>query len=183
MRAASRRQAISFALMVLRNPFRMGEASTISQSNAVPIARYRPTDMASSPQTPSLFSRDQVQAVLVGCDRVAANGDVANKIGTAGVAILAKYYNIPFYVCCPSSTIDMACPNGAAITIEERKPEEVTEMWYAKRMAPPDVGVFNPAFDVADNQLVTAIITEEGVLRPPYETAFTDLFAGKAKIS
>lgn len=113
-----------------------------------------------------------VQAVVVGCDRVAANGDVANKIGTAGVAVLAKHYNIPFYVCCPSSTIDPACPDGASIAIEERKPEEVTEMWYAKRQAPPGVKVFNPAFDVTDHQLVAAIVTENGVLRPPYAKAF-----------
>ena len=102
-----------------------------------------------------------VNACFVGCDRVAANGDAANKIGTSGVAILAKHYGIPFYVCAPTSTIDMSIPHGDDIVIEERKPEEVTEMWYAKRMAPEGVKVFNPAFDVTDHDLVTGIITEK----------------------
>ncbi len=115
-----------------------------------------------------VMQKGWVQAVFVGCDRVAANGDVANKIGTSGVAILAKHYNIPFYVCCPSSTIDMNCLSGDSIAIEERNPDEVTEMWYAKRMAPKGVKVFNPAFDVTPADLVTAINTEDGVLRAPY---------------
>ncbi len=121
-----------------------------------------------------------VQAVIVGCDRVARNGDVANKIGTSGVAILAKRYSIPFYVCCPSSTIDINCPSGDDITIEQRNPDEVTEMWYCQRMAPEGVKVFNPAFDVTDNDLVSAIITETGVLRAPYEPAFEKLFANRS---
>ena len=120
-----------------------------------------------------------VQAVIVGCDRVAGNGDVANKIGTSGVAILAKHYGIPFYVCCPSSTIDMNCADGAAIRIEERNPDEVAEMWYAKRMAPKGVKIFNPAFDVTKNDLVTAIITETGVLRAPYGEAFATMFKAR----
>ena len=105
-----------------------------------------------------------IDAVFVGCDRVAANGDVANKIGTSGVAILAKHYGIPFYVCAPTSTIDMNTPTGADIHIEQRPPEEVTEMWYSERMAPEGVTVYNPAFDVTDHELVTAIVTEEGIL-------------------
>lgn len=109
-----------------------------------------------------------VQAIFVGCDRVAANGDVANKIGTNTVAILAQYYHIPFYVCTPTATIDWACASGDDIVIEERKPGEVTEMWYKERMAPEGVHVFNPAFDVTDNALVTAIITEYGIIRAPY---------------
>lgn len=109
-----------------------------------------------------------VQAIFVGCDRVAANGDVANKIGTNTVAILAQYYHIPFYVCTPTATIDWACAGGEDIVIEERKPEEVTEMWYKQRMAPEGVHVFNPAFDVTDNALVTAIITEYGIINAPY---------------
>lgn len=126
-----------------------------------------------------VMKKGWVQAVFVGCDRVAANGDVANKIGTSGVAILAKHYGIPFYVCCPSSTIDMNCLSGDSIEIEERNPDEVTDMWYAKRMAPKGVKVFNPAFDVTPNDLVTAIITEVGVLRAPYKQAFEELFANK----
>lgn len=111
----------------------------------------------------SVMRRGWIQAVIVGCDRVAANGDVANKVGTLGVAILARHYGIPFYVLGPTSTIDMDCPDGDSIIIEERNPEEVTEMWYAHRMAPEDVKVYNPAFDVTSHELITAIITEKGV--------------------
>lgn len=107
-----------------------------------------------------------VDAVLVGCDRVALNGDTANKIGTSGVAVLAKYYNIPFYVCAPFSTIDNNTKTGADITIEMRDGDEVTQMWYKKRMAPETVDVLNPAFDVTDNDLITAFITEKGVIKP-----------------
>ena len=109
-----------------------------------------------------------IDAVFVGCDRVAANGDSCNKIGTSGVAILAKHYGIPFYVFGPTSTIDMSVKTGADIVIEQRKPEEVTEMWYKKRMAPDGVKVYNPAFDVTDNELITGIVTEFGIARPPY---------------
>ncbi len=115
----------------------------------------------------TVMKRRLVQAVLVGCDRVAANGDAANKIGTLGVAILAKHYGIPFYVLGPTSTIDWACPSGAHIAIEERNPEEVTTAWYSKRMVPEGVPTLNPAFDVTDASLISAIITEKGIARPP----------------
>lgn len=114
----------------------------------------------------SVMQKGWVQAVIVGCDRIAANGDVANKIGTSGVAILARHYGIPFYVLGPTSTIDMQCPNGQSIVIEERNPDEVTEMWYSQRMAPEGVKVFNPAFDVTPYELITAIITEKGIFDP-----------------
>lgn len=117
-----------------------------------------------------------VQAVLVGCDRVAANGDTANKIGTSGVAILAHNYGIPFYVCAPTSTIDMNCKTGNEIPIEERKPEEVTEKWFNKRMAPEGVRVYNPAFDVTDAKFITAIITEYGIAHPPFEESLKKIF-------
>ena len=120
-----------------------------------------------------------VDAVFVGCDRVAANGDAANKIGTSGVAAIAKYYGIPVYICAPTSTIDMNTPTGNEIKIEERKPEEVTEMWYKNRMAPDDVKVFNPAFDVTDNDLVTGIITEYGIAKAPYNESLKEIFAKK----
>ncbi len=120
-----------------------------------------------------------VQAVFVGCDRVAANGDACNKIGTSGVAILAKYYGIPFYVCGPTSTIDMSVARGEDIPIEQRPAHEVTEMWYNKRMAPAGVNVYNPAFDFADNELITAIITEYGVARPPYTESLKEIFRKK----
>lgn len=120
-----------------------------------------------------------VQAVFVGCDRVAANGDACNKIGTSGVAILAKYYGIPFYVCGPTSTIDMSVARGEDIPIEQRPAHEVTEMWYKKRMAPEGVNVYNPAFDFADNELITAIITEYGIARPPYNESLKEIFLKK----
>ena len=117
----------------------------------------------------TVMRQGRVQAVLVGCDRVAANGDTANKIGTSGVAVLAKYYGIPFYVLGPTSTIDLQCPTGEQIQIEERAHEEVTEKWYARRMAPEGVKVYNPAFDVTPAALITAIITEQGIAYPPFE--------------
>lgn len=115
-----------------------------------------------------IMQQGKVQAVLVGCDRVAANGDTANKIGTSGVAVLAKYYGIPFYVLGPTSTIDFQCPDGNHIPIEERDPGEVAEKWYLHRMAPQGVDVFNPAFDVTSHELITAIITEKGIAYPPF---------------
>lgn len=120
------------------------------------------------------MARGKVDIVFVGCDRVCANGDFANKIGTSAVAILAKHYGIPFYVCAPSSTIDMSLSRGEEIVIEERAPEEVTELWYARRMAPEGVKVDNPAFDVTDHTLVTGFITEKGIARPPFDKAFRE---------
>lgn len=117
-----------------------------------------------------------VQACLVGCDRVAANGDTVNKIGTSGVAILAKHYGVPFYVLGPTSTIDLNCTTGADIPIEERKPEEIKEKWYTQPMAPTGVKCFNPAFDVTDHSLITAIITEKGIVRPPFREGLSALF-------
>ena len=116
-----------------------------------------------------------VQACLVGCDRVAANGDAANKIGTSGVAILAKHYGIPFYVLGPTTTIDLNTPTGADIPIEQRDPGEIRSMWYEKPMA-PDCKMFNPAFDVTDHELIAGIITEKGIARPPYTQSLQALF-------
>ena len=107
-----------------------------------------------------------VDAVLVGCDRVAANGDTANKIGTSGVAILAKYYHIPFYVCAPFSTIDLNTETGKDIPIEMRNGEEIRSLWYQKPMVPREAQTLNPAFDITPHELVTAFITEKGVLQP-----------------
>jgi len=116
-----------------------------------------------------------VQAVIVGTDRVAANGDVANKIGTYGVAVLAKAHGIPFYVACPLSTIDLSTPTGAEIPIEERPAEEITE-GFGRRTAPRGVKVYNPAFDVTPAEYVDAIITERGIVRPPYDVNLRKLF-------
>lgn len=117
-----------------------------------------------------------VQACMVGCDRVAMNGDVANKIGTSGVAILAKHYGIPFYVLGPTSTIDRRCPTGDDIKIEERDPEEIKTMFYREPKALPQVKCYNPAFDVTDHDLIAAIVTERGVCRPPYAQSLAALF-------
>jgi len=118
-----------------------------------------------------------VNACFVGCDRVAANGDAANKIGTSGVAILAKHYGIPFYVLGPTSTIDLNCPTGDDIQIELRDPEEIRSKFYAQPMAPAGVKCYNPAFDVTDHSLIAGIVTEKGVCRPPYTQSLTALFA------
>jgi methylthioribose-1-phosphate isomerase len=122
-----------------------------------------------------VMKEGKVQAVLVGCDRVAANGDAANKIGTSGLAILAKHYNIPFYVCAPLSTVDLECPTGENIPIEQRSPEEIKAKWYEKPMAPDNVKTYNPAFDVTDHELITAIITEKGIAYAPFEQSLSEL--------
>lgn len=114
----------------------------------------------------TLMSQGKIDLVFVGCDRVAANGDVANKIGTSSVAIVAKYYKVPIYVFAPTSTIDLDCRSGAEIIIEERPAFEVTDMYYSKRMAPKDVRVYNPAFDVTPASLIAGIVTEKGILKP-----------------
>lgn len=116
-----------------------------------------------------IMKQGKINAVLVGTDRIAANGDIANKIGTSGVAILAKYYGIPFYVLGPYSTIDYKCKTGDDIIIEEREQSEIKKMWYKKPMALPETKCYNPAFDVTDNSLITAIITDRGILRAPYK--------------
>jgi len=115
-----------------------------------------------------VMKEGKINAVFVGCDRVAMNGDAANKIGTSGLAVLAKHYDIPFYVCCPSSTIDPECPTGAEIEIELREPREIKQLYFSKPIAPDGVKCYNPSFDVTDNSLITAIITERGICEAPY---------------
>ena len=122
-----------------------------------------------------LMSRGEVDSVIVGADRVAANGDVANKIGTYSVAVLARRHGIPFYVACPLSTIDRSIADGAAIPIEERAAEEVTG-FGAMRWAPRDVRVRNPVFDVTPAELVSALITERGVVHAPDRSRIARLF-------
>ena len=117
-----------------------------------------------------------VEAVVVGCDRVAANGDAANKIGTSGVAVLAKHYGIPFYVHAPLSTIDINTATGKDIPIELRPGDEIYKAWYVKPMAPLGIKTYNPAFDVTDAELITAIVTEKGVIYPPYSESIAKLF-------
>lgn len=123
-----------------------------------------------------LMKQGKIQACFVGCDRVAANGDTANKIGTRSVAINAKYHGIPFYVFCPSSTIDFNCKDGNSIVIEERNADEIKSLYFEKAIAPDDVKCYNPAFDVTDAELITAIITEKGICRYPYTSSLKELF-------
>jgi len=129
----------------------------------------------------SVMRKGWINAVFVGCDRVAANGDTANKIGTSGVGIIAKRYGVPMYICAPTSTIDMSCLTGADIHIEERPGEEITEMWYSERMAPVGVKTFNPCFDVTDQDCISGIITEFGIAYPPYEESLKEIFKKKAE--
>lgn len=117
-----------------------------------------------------------VQACFVGCDRVAANGDAANKIGTSGVAIIAKHYKIPFYVLGPTSTIDLNCKTGEDIEIELRNPDEIKKKFYKKPMAPEEVTCYNPAFDVTDHSLISGIVTEHGICRAPYGESLANIF-------
>ncbi|HEV3485080.1 MAG TPA: S-methyl-5-thioribose-1-phosphate isomerase, partial [Vicinamibacterales bacterium] len=122
------------------------------------------------------FQHGKFDAVIVGADRIAANGDAANKIGTYTVAVLAHAHHVPFYVAAPLSTIDAACPNGEAIPIEERSTQEVVEI-FGERVAPEGINVRHPAFDVTPARLITAIITERGVLHPPYEEAIRNVLS------
>jgi len=126
-----------------------------------------------------VMKKGWVDAIFVGCDRVAANGDTANKIGTSVVAAVAKQYGVPMYICAPTSTIDMNTPTGDDIVIEERKSEEVTDMWYKEKMSHKDVKVFNPAFDVTDHSLIAGIVTEYGVARAPYTESLAQIMDKK----
>lgn len=123
-----------------------------------------------------VMKQGKINACFAGCDRVAANGDTANKIGTSGVAILAKHYGIPFYVFCPSSTIDFDCASGKDIVIEERLGEEIGSLFFKEKTVPEGVKCYNPAFDVTDNGLITAIVTEKGICRAPYGRSLGKLF-------
>lgn len=123
-----------------------------------------------------LMKQGRINACFVGCDRVASNGDTANKIGTRSVAVNAKYHGIPFYMFCPSSTIDFNCASGADIVIEERSPDEIKTKFFEKPVAPEGVKCYNPAFDVTDAELITAIVTEKGICRYPYTESLAALF-------
>ena len=127
-----------------------------------------PATLVADVMAGSLMAGGDVDCVVVGADRIAANGDVANKVGTYTLAVLAAHHDIPFYVAAPRSTIDLSCPSGAHVPIEQRPAEEVRLVGGA-RVAPESVAVENRAFDVTPAALVTAIITEDGILRPPYE--------------
>jgi methylthioribose-1-phosphate isomerase len=133
-----------------------------------------PTTVISDNMAGAMMSKGKINAVVVGADRIAANGDVANKIGTYSVAILAKEHGIPFYVAAPLSTVDMACPDGSKIPIEQRDAREVSHI-AGKQMVPDGVGIENPAFDVTPAKYVAAIITERGIARAPFNESLRDL--------
>ncbi len=124
-----------------------------------------------------IMSKGLIDLVITGCDRVAANGDAANKIGTLGVAILARHFNIPFYIACPSSTIDFATLTGSDIVIEERDEHEVT-FFGERRTGPESIQVRNPAFDVTPKELIKGFITEKGIIEPPFDMNLRKIFGG-----
>jgi methylthioribose-1-phosphate isomerase len=136
-----------------------------------------PTTVISDNMSGAIMRQGKIGAVIVGADRIAANGDVANKIGTYTVAVLAKEHGIPFYVAAPISTVDLETPDGSKIPIEQRNPAEVTTI-AGKLMTPIGVGIENPAFDVTPAKYVTAIVTERGIAKAPYEESLARL-AGK----
>ena len=140
-----------------------------------------PTTVISDNMAGAMMRQGKIGAIVVGADRIAANGDVANKIGTYTVAILAKEHGIPFYVAAPISTVDLACPDGSQIPIEQRNAREVTHI-AGKQMVPDGVDVENPAFDVTPAKYVTAIITEKGIARAPYQDSLRDLASQAAEV-
>jgi methylthioribose-1-phosphate isomerase len=125
----------------------------------------------------TLMRQGKVDKVIAGADRIAVNGDTANKIGTYSLAVLARHHKIPFYIAAPCSTFDWSIKTGKAIPIEEREPREVTELFFRQPIAPRGIKVFNPAFDVTPNNLITAIITDAGIIRPPYSKSIRRLDA------
>lgn len=135
-----------------------------------------PTTLIADNMAGAMMRLGKIDAVIVGADRIAANGDVANKIGTYSVAVLAKEHGIPFYVAAPISTVDLNTPNGSKIPIEQRASTEVTHL-AGKQIAPDDVLVENPAFDVTPSKYVSAIITERGVARAPFQDSLAELVA------
>src|SRR5450432_2178144 len=140
-----------------------------------------PTTVISDNMAGAMMKQDKIDAIVVGADRIAANGDVANKIGTYTVAVLAHEHSIPFYVAAPVSTVDLACPDGSRIPIEQRNAREVTHI-AGKQMVPDGVGVENPAFDVTPAKYVAAIITEKGIARAPYTNSLREVAGQEAEV-
>jgi methylthioribose-1-phosphate isomerase len=125
----------------------------------------------------TLMRQGRVDAVITGADRIVANGDTANKIGTYSLAVLARYHRVPFYVAAPSSTFDLQAKSGRDIEIEQRPPDEVTGLFFKKPIAAANVSVYNPAFDVTDHGLISAIITDKGIVRQPYRQQIKKILA------
>jgi methylthioribose-1-phosphate isomerase len=138
-----------------------------------------PVTVVADVMAASLMAAGDIDCVIVGADRIAANGDVANKVGTYGLAVLAAHHGLPFYVAAPASTVDLACPSGRSIPIEQRSADEVAVVG-GERIVPSDVAIDNRAFDVTPASLVTAIVTEVGVVRPPYEMALASAVGAAA---
>ena len=175
------------ALGVVRSAFTQGKLEMVYCDETRPLlqgARLTawelvkdgiPATLITDNMAASLMAQGKIDLVLLGCDRMAANGDFANKIGTYGLAVLAHYHGIPFYSVLPSSTIDLSIPDGSHIPIEQREASEVTH-FAGVRTAPEGVGVYNPAFDVTPHRLLTGIITERGVIHPPFAEQLAELF-------
>jgi len=176
------------ALGVVRSAFTQGKVEMVYCDETRPLlqgARLTawelvkdgiPATLITDNMAASLMAQGKIDLVLLGCDRMAANGDFANKIGTYGVAVLAHYHGIPFYSVLPSSTIDLSIPDGSHIPIEQREASEVTH-FAGVRTAPEGVGVYNPAFDVTPHRLLTGIITEKGVIHPPFAEQLAERFS------
>jgi methylthioribose-1-phosphate isomerase len=168
------------ALGVIRAAHEQGKAPTVWVDETRPVLQGSrltaweldrlgiPATLVADVMAGSLMAAGDVDCVIVGADRIAANGDIANKVGTYTLAVLASHHGVPFYVAAPRSTVDLACPSGAAIPIERRDPDEVTEV-MGTRIAPAGTAAENRAFDVTPAALVTAIITEAGIARAPYD--------------
>jgi methylthioribose-1-phosphate isomerase len=127
----------------------------------------------------TLMAQGRINKVIAGADRIASNGDAANKIGTYGLAVLARYHKIPFYIAAPKSTFDLTVPSGKNIPIEERNAAELTCLFFNKPIAPKGIKVFNPAFDVTPGDLITAIITDKGIINPPYRSNIRKIVSGE----
>ncbi|HSL84639.1 MAG TPA: S-methyl-5-thioribose-1-phosphate isomerase [Thermoanaerobaculia bacterium] len=164
IRAAWERERLAQVWVDETRPLLQGARLTAWELRKLGIPHRLVTDSSAG----SLMTRGLVDRIVVGADRIAANGDTANKIGTYVVAVLARRHGVPFYVAAPLSTVDPDTPTGAGIPIEERAADEVTDV-FGTRIAPDETAAANPAFDVTPAELVTAIVTEVGVLRPPYE--------------
>lgn len=139
------------------------------------VTDHIPATLIADNMAASLMAKGKIDLVVVGCDRMAANGDFANKIGTYSVAVNAHHHGVPFYVALPCSTIDLSIPDGSGIPIEEREADEIRTL-YGVQTAPRTVEVYNPAFDVTPHSLVTGIITEKGVIYPPFRENLQKLF-------
>jgi methylthioribose-1-phosphate isomerase len=171
IRAAAERGKVAHVYADETRPFLQGARLTAWEL----VRDGVPTTVIAESMAGPLMQRGQIDCVVVGADRISANGDFANKIGTYTVAMLASAHGVPFYAAAPLSTIDLATPDGAHIPIEERHAREMTHLG-TMRLTPEGAGVWNPAFDVTPARLVAGIITERGIARPPYETSLRALF-------